>query len=322
MVFSGSGRHRRPTQTDRAVAAASVAGVGLALPLLTAAGAHAAPVTAWQTVAHCASGGNWASNDGEGGYGGLQISLKDWSRYGGDQYAAQPDHATEAQQIAVAEQILTAKGPGLWDSCGSALTTAPATPTPPTAPTTPVTPTTPTAPATATPDPVATVPGGTPTTPTSPVTPVTPPTAVTPAAPATTPTPAPTATTQPTTGQPATAQPSTPQPPAAQPGTPQPTASQSTGDQPTPAPTATTQPTTPTGQTAEAPQPAPAAPAAPATPAPAAPQDYTVLPGDTLSDISNTYHLGGWQHVYDHNQTTVGTDPNLIHPGQVLHLGS
>ncbi|MFG3225818.1 transglycosylase family protein [Kitasatospora sp. NPDC048194] len=58
--------------------------------------------------------------------------------------------------------------------------------------------------------------------------------------------------------------------------------------------------------------------------APTAPagHDYTVRSGDTLSTIAAAQGVtGGWQALYDGNRSTVGGDPDLIMPGQVLHLG-
>ncbi|MFD9128716.1 transglycosylase family protein [Kitasatospora sp. NPDC059571] len=354
MGFIGSGRHRRPTQTERAVAAAGVAGAGIAIPLLTATGAHAVAPTTWDAVAQCASAGNWAKDTGNGAYGGLQIDLHSWVAYGGDAYAAEPDHATRDQQIAVAERILADRGAANWGSCATSAgltgegraTTQPTTP----AATTPAAPTTaPAAPATT--DPAAPVqrgsaapvfpgmqgrdasglywyqaadggwywttsqqvyeqatgtgqsaaPTGTPTqdgqAPTS--------TTGTPTAPTTTPaTPAPGTTTAP--GVPGTA---TATPPA--PGTPgTPGVADPTGQAGTPAGDPGTLGT-------------PAAPATTGTPAPAAtpaPTTYTVTEGDTLSGISDTHKLGGWKHLYDQNQSTVGEDPDMIHPGQVLEI--
>lgn len=133
-VFSGPGRHRRPSQADRAVAVATVAGAGLALPLLTATGAHAAPATAWDTVAQCETGGNWSADTGNGHYGGLQFTQQDWVANGGDRYGAVASHATEAQQIKVAEQLLAGQGPGVWGNCatvaGLTAPTATSVPTP------------------------------------------------------------------------------------------------------------------------------------------------------------------------------------------------
>jgi len=117
MLFTGNGRHRRSTKAEKAIAAAGVAGVGLALPLLTAAGAHAAPVSTWDRVAQCESGGNWGINTGNGYYGGLQFTSGTWRAYGGTQYAPQANQASKGQQIAVAEKVLASQGPGAWPVC-------------------------------------------------------------------------------------------------------------------------------------------------------------------------------------------------------------
>lgn len=49
---------------------------------------------------------------------------------------------------------------------------------------------------------------------------------------------------------------------------------------------------------------------------------YKVQPGDYLSRIAKQHNVrGGWQALYAGNRKVVGSDPDLIHPGQVLHLG-
>ncbi|MEV7121301.1 transglycosylase family protein [Kitasatospora griseola] len=121
MLFTGSGRHRKQSQAEkaaeRAIAAAGVVGVGIALPLLAATGAQAAPSAVWDRVADCESGGNWSLDSGDGMYGGLQITAQRWVDYGGTQYAELPNGATRSQQIAVAERILATEGPQPWASC-------------------------------------------------------------------------------------------------------------------------------------------------------------------------------------------------------------
>jgi len=48
---------------------------------------------------------------------------------------------------------------------------------------------------------------------------------------------------------------------------------------------------------------------------------YVVQPGDTLSQIAATHDVaGGWQALYTKNQSVVGSDPDLIFPGQQLVL--
>ncbi|MFJ5228318.1 transglycosylase family protein [Kitasatospora sp. NPDC088391] len=121
MLFTGSGRHRRQSQAEkaaeRAIAAAGVAGIGIALPLLAATGAHAAPSAVWDRVADCESGGNWGADQGNGLYGGLQINAQRWADYGGTSYAPLPSTASRSQQIAVAERILATEGPSPWSAC-------------------------------------------------------------------------------------------------------------------------------------------------------------------------------------------------------------
>ena len=52
----------------------------------------------------------------------------------------------------------------------------------------------------------------------------------------------------------------------------------------------------------------------------AAAAEYTVAPGDTLSEIAGSYS-GDWQDVYRTNRDVIGADPDVIYPGQVLTIG-
>ncbi|MFJ1752072.1 transglycosylase family protein [Kitasatospora sp. NPDC088134] len=117
MLFSSNGRHRRSTKAEKFVAAAGVASIGLALPLLAATQAAAAPNDVWDRVAQCESGGDWSINTGNGFYGGLQFTSATWRSFGGAQYAPRADQAGRAEQIAVAERVLAAQGPGAWPVC-------------------------------------------------------------------------------------------------------------------------------------------------------------------------------------------------------------
>ncbi|GAA2571851.1 MULTISPECIES: transglycosylase family protein [Streptomyces] len=48
---------------------------------------------------------------------------------------------------------------------------------------------------------------------------------------------------------------------------------------------------------------------------------YTVVTGDTLSGIADAHQVpGGWQRLYEANRQAVGSDPDLILPGQDLSL--
>ncbi|WP_035798420.1 LysM peptidoglycan-binding domain-containing protein [Kitasatospora mediocidica] len=282
MLFAGTGRHRRRTQTEKAIAVAGVAGVGLALPLLTATGAHAASASTWDKVADCESTGNWSINTGNGFYGGLQFTSSTWKAYGGTQYAAQANQATRAQQISVAEQVLASQGPGAWPVCSvKAGLTSGGAP--------------------------ASVDTG-------------------------------------SSDADAAAKPSAPGKPSKQ-GKPAKPQAQSQSQQQSATPGFPGRVGwDPAGHVywyqnnggwywtshqsvynQYAAHTAPAAPVGPAA-APAAAttggQAYTVRTGDTLSTIAQAQHVaGGWRSVYDGNHATVGGNPDLILPGQVLHFG-
>ncbi|MGW2477992.1 transglycosylase family protein [Streptomyces sp. NPDC001665] len=114
---SANGRHRRPRQAPAIVVAAGVTGSAIAIPLLGAASAHAADTATWDRVADCESGGMWSADLGNGSYGGLQFTPELWKAYGGEAYAERADLASRSQQIAVAERVLAAKGPKAWPSC-------------------------------------------------------------------------------------------------------------------------------------------------------------------------------------------------------------
>jgi len=75
------------------------------------------PVTVWDRLAQCESGGRWGINTGNGYYGGVQQDMTFWKRHGGMRYAPRPDLASREQQIAVAEQGLAVQGWGAWPRC-------------------------------------------------------------------------------------------------------------------------------------------------------------------------------------------------------------
>ncbi|WP_210588243.1 transglycosylase family protein [Streptomyces sp. GESEQ-35] len=124
MLFSGKGKHRRPSKATRAAALAGVTGVAIAAPLMAAGNASAATASEWDAVAQCEAGGNWSINTGNGYYGGLQFSASTWAAYGGTQYAATADQASKAQQIEIAEKVLAGQGKGAWPNCGTGLSSA------------------------------------------------------------------------------------------------------------------------------------------------------------------------------------------------------
>jgi LysM repeat protein len=120
-----------PSLTHAAQAAAGAARPAPAAPARAAqaAPAQAAPAQSpgpasaggvnWSAIAACESGGNWATNTGNGFYGGLQFTEQTWLAYGGGRYAPSANLATPAQQIAVAQRVLAGQGIGAWPVCGA-----------------------------------------------------------------------------------------------------------------------------------------------------------------------------------------------------------
>jgi uncharacterized protein YabE (DUF348 family)/transposase len=76
---------------------------------------------AWNALAACESGGNWAINTGNGFYGGAQFDQNTWQRNGGLRYAPRADLATREEQIAIAEVTRARQGRGAWPVCGARL---------------------------------------------------------------------------------------------------------------------------------------------------------------------------------------------------------
>lgn len=92
------------------VAVAAVVAEPLAL-----AHADTGPGVNWDAIAKCESGGNWATNTGNGFSGGLQFTPSTWRAYGGQ---GAPQNASREQQIAVAERVKQGQGLGAWPVCG------------------------------------------------------------------------------------------------------------------------------------------------------------------------------------------------------------
>ncbi|GHA40449.1 hypothetical protein GCM10010329_74430 [Streptomyces spiroverticillatus] len=108
------------TTVARRITGSVVAAGAAATMILTGSGsASAASGANWAAVAACESGGNWATNTGNGYFGGLQFTQQTWAAYGGTAYASSAHQATQAQQIAVAEKVLAGQGAGAWGSCGA-----------------------------------------------------------------------------------------------------------------------------------------------------------------------------------------------------------
>ena len=71
----------------------------------------------WASIAQCESGGNPATNTGNGYYGLYQFSLRTWQAYGG---TGLPSDASAAEQLRIAKLVQAGQGWGAWPSCARA----------------------------------------------------------------------------------------------------------------------------------------------------------------------------------------------------------
>ncbi|MEU3597756.1 transglycosylase family protein [Streptomyces sp. NPDC006798] len=223
--MAATGRHRRqqPSRINRASLTVTAGASGVALPLIAAGTSQAASVDVWEKVAACESTNNWKINTGNGYYGGLQFSQSTWEAFGGREYAPRADLASKDQQIAVAERVLEAQGPGAWPHCS---------------------------------------------------------------------------------GKAGLSR-----------GGDAPAVSPERGDKAQGGRTAAAETRQAAPQRTAPPKQQKATP----TTVPTQRQGYTVAGGDSLSSIADAKNVrGGWPALYEQNRATVGSDPDLIHPGQKL----
>jgi hypothetical protein len=68
-----------------------------------------------QAIAECESGGNPATDTGNGFYGKYQFTLETWQAVGG---TGNPAHASEAEQDRRAAALYARSGPSPWPVCG------------------------------------------------------------------------------------------------------------------------------------------------------------------------------------------------------------
>lgn len=85
-----------------------------------------------------------------------------------------------------------------------------------------------------------------------------------------------------------------------------------------PAPVKVAAPATPK-HASNKPAPKPAGTSAPKHAAPAGGSVHVVVRGDTLSEIAAATHLD-WHQLYSANRDVIGSNPDLIFPGQALNL--
>jgi LysM repeat protein len=102
-----------------AASAVAVAGVTAAGSLVEQAGASDG---GWAALRNCESGGNYATDTGNGYYGAYQFSLQTWQGLG---YSGLPSSASPATQDAAAQQLYAEDGSAPWPVCGANLSSDP-----------------------------------------------------------------------------------------------------------------------------------------------------------------------------------------------------
>jgi resuscitation-promoting factor RpfC len=100
----------------KAITTAAITGALVGAPMMLATATAHADTVNWDAIARCESGGNWATNTGNGAYGGLQFKQATWTANGG---FGSPATASRAEQIRVAENVLRTQGLGAWPKCGA-----------------------------------------------------------------------------------------------------------------------------------------------------------------------------------------------------------
>jgi peptidoglycan hydrolase-like protein with peptidoglycan-binding domain len=115
------GRHRRP-RPDRTVrTAVAVGGLTATAVIATEAvtgGAFAATADDFARLRACESGGNYATNTGNGYYGAYQFDLGTWHGLG---YSGLPSDASAATQDAAARRLQASRGWSPWPACSASL---------------------------------------------------------------------------------------------------------------------------------------------------------------------------------------------------------
>lgn len=108
------------TQEVVLVGTASAATATTTVTTTTAAdsGGAAASGDVWAALAQCESGGNPATNTGNGYYGMYQFSLGTWQALGG---SGLPSEASAEEQTAMAQKLQARSGWGQWPACTSRL---------------------------------------------------------------------------------------------------------------------------------------------------------------------------------------------------------
>jgi hypothetical protein len=114
-----SARHAKPSKAAPTLAAAGmtasfVAADAAVLAATASAAASSASDSDLAKLRACESGGNYATNTGNGYFGAYQFALATWHSLG---YSGRPDQASPATQDAAVRKLQARSGWGQWPAC-------------------------------------------------------------------------------------------------------------------------------------------------------------------------------------------------------------
>jgi peptidoglycan hydrolase-like protein with peptidoglycan-binding domain len=108
-------RHAKPSKAKPVLAAAGLSASFVAADAaMLASSASAATDSDLAKLRACESGGNYATNTGNGYYGAYQFALATWRSLG---YSGRPDQASPATQDAAVRKLQARSGWGQWPAC-------------------------------------------------------------------------------------------------------------------------------------------------------------------------------------------------------------
>jgi hypothetical protein len=108
--FASTRNRARALVVGPVLTVAAVGGLALSSP--------ASAASSWEDLRRCESGGNYATNTGNGYYGAYQMSLPTWKSLG---YSGLPSDAAPATQDRAARELAQRSGFGQWPVCGQGM---------------------------------------------------------------------------------------------------------------------------------------------------------------------------------------------------------
>ena len=115
-VYDNEVKRQEAERIAAAAAAAAAAAQAAAVPSPSYSGGGGGGAGGnLASIRACESGGNYATNTGNGYYGAYQFDQQTWNSVGG---SGNPANASPAEQDARAQALINSRGSSPWPSCG------------------------------------------------------------------------------------------------------------------------------------------------------------------------------------------------------------